>query len=63
MVQRIVKLLGVSAPILSLILAYPIWLAFKNLGDPDSTLFWLMFLFVSSIVGAFGAQHFSLYRC
>ncbi|MDR3586113.1 MAG: hypothetical protein P4L59_12430 [Desulfosporosinus sp.] len=55
MVQRIVKLLGISAPILLLILAYPIWFAFKNLDDPDSTLFWLMFLFVSSIVGAFGA--------
>ncbi len=74
MVQRIVKLLGVSAPILSLIIAYQIWFGFKYTGvgsdSPMQTitalqfaleegssaiLFWPVFIFVLSVVGAFGA--------
>lgn len=74
MVQRIVKLLGVSAPILSLIIAYQIWFGMKYTGSGSdfttrtitalqfaleegsrAILFWPIFLFILSIVGAFGA--------
>jgi len=74
MVQRIVRLLGVFAPILSLIIAYQIWFGFKYTssgsdfttrtitalqfaleGGSTAILFWPIFLFLLSIVGAIGA--------
>ena len=74
MVQRIVRLLGVFAPILSVIIAYQIWFGFKYTisgsdfttrtitalqfaveGGSTAILFWPIFLFLLSMVGALGA--------
>lgn len=74
MIHRIVKLLGVLSPILSLFIAYQIWFGFKYTGigsnspmrtitalqfaleeGSSAILFWPVFIFVLSVVGAFGA--------